>query len=79
MEKEIEYKTVDKLSGDLKVGDAFRVGDLLAEIVAIRTNDKDQRVLDLVIVGSKYKKHSTAMLIISKKLPFQIETSEIVE
>lgn len=68
---EIVYEKIDKFSEDLKVDDEFRIGDCLVKILRIKTNDKDELVLDLDYIGARFKKRSKMMLIIPKKIPIE--------
>jgi hypothetical protein len=74
-------KEVDKFSHDLKVGDEFRIGGLLVQIERILTNDHDQRVLFVEIIGASIKKRSKMTLIVPKMVPFSvlIEKDEEIE
>lgn len=68
---EIVYEKIDKFSEDLKVDDEFKIGDCLVKILRVRTNDKDELILDLDYVGARFKKRSKMMLIIPKKIPIE--------
>ena len=65
---DITYEKIDKFSHDLVVGDHIEIGELHSRIEKVMTNDFDQIVLHLKIVGST-KKNAEMVLIISKKLP----------
>ena len=62
-----------QLSEDLKVGDEFRIGDVLVTVTQVLTNDSNERVLHLLIVGAVKQKYSKMMLIIPKKIPIVLE------
>lgn len=66
---ELVYEKIDKFSHDLEVGDEFEIGELHVHIEKIVTNNHDEIVLTLKIIGSTIKKRSKMMLIIPKKLP----------
>lgn len=68
---EIVYEKILKSSEDLKTDDEFRIGDCLVKILRVRTNDKDELILDLDYVGARFKKRSKMMLIIPKKIPIE--------
>lgn len=66
---EVVYEEILKASEDLKVGDEFRVGDVLMNVEKVIDNQRGDLVLSLAIVGATIKKRSKSMLIIPKKIP----------
>ena len=73
---EAPYEKIDKSTEDLKVHDEFRLGGMLMRVDRVNTNQHDERVLQLEILGARFKSRSKATLIIPKKL--QITTLKAV-
>jgi preprotein translocase subunit YajC len=69
MDVKVKYEKIDKMTEDVKVDDEIRIGGLLCTVTKIRTNDHDDLVWDLDIVGAKFKRRSKIMLILPKKVP----------